>query len=312
MSLPENLQIERAIFSTLSFFSLFQVPLSQDKVFLYLYKQSASLKQVGEVLEKMVLENKIFSKNGLYALKAWPDSLTNLRQQEAEKRYKKVRKFLWLLSLVPFVREASLINSMAIGNIKKESDIDFFIIVRPGFLYFARTFIILLFHLFFLYKTKNHIKEKFCFGFYISTKHLNLEDILIQPTDPYTAFWLASMKPLFGKKEYVAFIKANPWVFEYLPNFTPTPHFYGLIKKPFGIYLRFILEIIFYVPAFLVEPLLKRIHIRHTFNLPENHWPTATTIAKSDILKLHALDPRAKIRDDFYKVAESCLEIVMG
>ncbi len=308
MFLPENMQIEKAILSTLSFFSLFQVPLSKDKVFLYLYKQSASQKQVEEVLEQMFLENKIVKKNELYALTAWPESLTELRQEETEKRYKKVKKFLWLLSLVPFVREASLINSMAIGNIKKESDIDFFIIVRPGFLYFARTTIILLFHLFFLYKTKNHIKEKFCFGFYISTKHLNLEDILIKPEDPYTAFWLASMKPLFGKKEYVNLVKQNPWVFEYLPNFTPTPHFYGLIKKPFGIYLRFILEIIFYVPAFLIEPLLRRIHIRHTFNLPENHWSTATTIAKSDILKLHALDPRAKIRDDFYKAAELALK----
>jgi hypothetical protein len=47
---------------------------------------------------------------------------------------------------------------------------------------------------------------------------------------------------------------------------------------------------------------LRKIHIRHTFRLPENHWKTSSTIANKDMLKLHALDPRKDLRDSFWGI----------
>ncbi len=303
--MPPETDINKAVLSTLSFFNLFSVPLTAEQVFLYLYKQSAGLSQVKDALIFLASQNKIFSKNEMYALTPWADGLPEQRSREYEKRIKKVKKFLWLLALVPFVREMSLINSMAMGNVKEESDIDLFVITAPNFVYFARTIIFLIFRLLGAYKTKNKIKERFCFGFYVSASDLDLQKILIKPEDPYTAFWLASMQPLFGKKNYVKLVCSNPWVFEYLPNFTPTPHFYGLVHQPMSLYLKPLLEVVFFLPALLLEPVLRKIHITHTFNLPENHWATATTIANKYMLKLHALDPRSKIRAGFFKSLEA-------
>jgi hypothetical protein len=50
----------------------------------------------------------------------------------------------------------------------------------------------------------------------------------------------------------------------------------------------------------ILEPLLRRVHIRHTFKLPENHWKTSSTIADRKMLKLHALDPRKDLRNRFW------------
>jgi hypothetical protein len=59
-----------------------------------------------------------------------------------------------------------------------------------------------------------------------------------------------------------------------------------------------------WLPAIILEPALRRIHIRHTFNLPENNWKTSSTIANEHMLKLHALDPRKDLRRHFYHLLQ--------
>jgi hypothetical protein len=64
--------------------------------------------------------------------------------------------------------------------------------------------------------------------------------------------------------------------------------------------LKRFLEVVCYLPAALLEPVLRRVHIRHTFKLPENHWKTSSTVANKSMLKLHALDPRKDLRKQFF------------
>ena len=120
-----------------------------------------------------------------------------------------------------------------------------------------------------------------------------LKEIKLKKSDPYLYFWLATLKPLAGENYYFQkFMEKNGWIKQELPNFQRD--FY-LGTKATG--RQKFWEMI--IPGFvanLLESLARRLQQRRIKKLPENSWPTSTTIAKNHILKLHALDRRAKFR----------------
>ncbi|MDP4001309.1 MAG: hypothetical protein Q8P83_03650 [bacterium] len=296
-----NPQVERAILAVLVFFSLYDVGLEKRRIFELLYRASASEEQVVESLANLVSKELIINQDELYSLEPLNFSKSQTSKYEIAKRWKRVDKYFWLLSILPFVENLSVINSLVIGNADTESDIDFFVVTRPGKLYFTRSLIIVLFRMLGVYKTRKKIRDQFCFGFYVSSDRMSLEKVLIKPDDPLFAFWFASFAPLFGRRIYEEFVSENNWIKSYFPNFVSEQRtgFYRSI--PFGSrIIKFLTEVILWIPALIVEPMLRHIHIRHTFNLAENHLPNSTTVANEHMLKLHAIDPRIEIRARFY------------
>jgi hypothetical protein len=157
-----------------------------------------------------------------------------------------------------------------------------------------------------VYKTRDQVNERFCFGFYVTENHSQLENVLIEDEDPLFAFWFASFAPLINRHAYRDLVESNRWIYDYFPNFEYITRLMYIQERSFWLLLaKNILEFILILPAIALEPLLRSIHIRHTFRLPENHWDTSTTVANEYMLKLHALDPRKDIRAKFYEVLRS-------
>ena len=302
----KNEEINSAILKTMAFFSLYNLPLTTSEIHNLLYKYPAEEHEVANTLTSLVYAGKLVEKNGRYALKDWDQAQTESNKFEIEKRWRKVDRYFWVLSLVPFLVQASIINSLAMGNADQESDIDFFVVTQPNRLYFVRSVIIAVFRLLGVYKTRNKINEQFCFGFYVTSNHMTLQRVLIEGEDPLFAFWFATFAPLINANAYQNLVGANQWIYEYFPNFQPQARLKYIRKKNW--FLRLIkgmLEIMLTIPGMILEPVLRRIHIRHTFDLPENHWPTSTTVADAHMLKLHALDPRVEMRNKFYEVLKT-------
>jgi hypothetical protein len=292
--------VTQGVLATLAFFNLYKLPVSSHKVWELLYRTAATLPEVEAELDRLVKLDVIITKDKLFALENWDEKLYATNQQEIEKRWNRIKRFYWALSSVPYVESICVINSVAMGNADTESDIDFFIITKPNRLYFVRTWIILMFKLFGVYKTRDKINKQFCFGFFITSDALSIKHLLLPQEDPYLVYWLATIIPITGEQMYERFIKENRWLYSWFPNFK-TLHRAGMVrefqpKKR----LKRIFEALFNVCAALTEPLLRRIHIRHTFKLPENHWRTSSTIANKTMLKLHALDPRKDLRQRFW------------
>lgn len=83
----------------------------------------------------------------------------------------------------------------------------------------------------------------------------------------------------------------------YFPNYNPDFRTQRLrASNSFLILTKKIIEVILWIPAEILEPVLRSIHIKHTFSLPENHWKTSSTVANNDMLKLHAIDARESTR----------------
>ncbi len=299
-------KIHEAIISTLAFFALYELPLNSRRVQELLLNQIASLEEVEAALRELARQSKIIQSGSLYSTKVWNQASYLANQQELIHKWEKIGRYFNWLALVPFVRNVSVINSLSLGTADSDSDIDFFVITKPRRLYVVRSMIIVLFRLLGVYKTREKIKDRFCFGFFVSPQALKFEPIMLKPQDPYFLFWLASMRPVFGGQAYWQLMQANQWLAEHFPNFKPMQRL-SSAKQPgfFILTVKYLLEVLLWIPALLAEPILRRIHITHTFKLAENNTVTSTTIANAGMLKLHAYDVRAEVAAAFERTLQS-------
>lgn len=295
-------KVTEGVISTLAFFDLYKLPLPLQRIWELLYRVQATLPQVEQELSQLVQLGVVIHKNGLYALNDWDEAKYLANQLEIDKRWAIINKYFWALSSVPFVEHIAVINSVAMGNADSESDIDFFVITKPNRLYFARTWIILLFKLMGVYKNRKVTNERFCFGFYITSDKLSIKELLLAGEDPYLIYWLGTITPITGQNIFERFIKENKWIYSWLPNYR-TQFRLEVIKnlKP-ALFLQNFISLVMALPAAMTEPFLRWYHIRHTFKLPENHWATSSTIANKHMLKLHAIDPRKDLRNKYQNV----------
>ncbi len=295
VSVKTREDLRSAVLSTLAFFALYELPLTTVRI-TELLGVRATPEEVTEALTELVSENSIFQAGNLYSLKPWKASDYRDKQIEISKKWRKIDNYYSWLALLPYVRLVAVINSLALGTADADSDIDFFVITKPNRLYFVRSVIIVLFRLLGVYKTRHKIKDKFCFGFFVSNDNLNLEQLLIKPRDPYFVYWLSNMRPVVGGKQYWELMNENKWLNDKLPNFNGMDRL-ASAKKP-NLLIRvtkIIFEIVLWIPTVIAEPILRKIHIDHTFKLAENRAVTSTTTAHASMLKLHAYDVRAQI-----------------
>lgn len=294
-----NNKTQEGILSTLAFFDIYRLPLSAERIWQLLYKAQATLSEVERELKFLCRAGLIVHRDGMYALQAWDQRRFQSNQDEIGKRWARVERYRKILTLLPFVESIAVINSMAMGNADSESDIDFFVITQPRRLYFVRTLVILLFKLLGIYKTREKTNLQFCFGFYLSSDRLSLKWLVLPEEDPYLVFWMATILPLFGQTAYERFIKENKWLYVWFPNFRTLQRLQKVSEMGGWRRLKKFAEKCLLIPAIVLEPLLRFVHIRHTYKLPENSWPTSSTVANEWVVKLHALDPRKDLRRKF-------------
>ena len=301
-------KLHEAIISTLAFFSLYELPLTSKRIYELLIEYKSTLEEIDIALEALVLDGKVLRSGNLYSVKSWNPATYHERQVEISKKWARIDKFFNWLAVLPFVRQISVINSLALGTADSDSDIDFFVVTKNNRLYFVRSMIIVVFRLLGVYKTRHQIKDRFCFGFFVSEKDLDLEHLLIKPRDPYFKFWLANMRPLVGGQQYWQMMQANSWLAQDFPNFQAVKRLTSVKQSSFLIrVIKFFLEVILWFPSLALEPILRRIHIGHTFKLAENNTTSSTTVANAQMLKLHGADVRVEVAQAYNQVLKSML-----
>lgn len=128
-------------------------------------------------------------------------------------------KWLQFLKLTRFFRHLPFIDfvlgagSLALGNVHQDSDFDVIVGVKPGRIFTARFFCILMFDLLGRRRRKLSHREaasnKICFNHFITPKTHRLRP-------PYNIYWQELYKnlvPIYGQKEKIQdFFKANDWM----------------------------------------------------------------------------------------------------
>lgn len=250
------------------------------------------------------LKEKVVEKDGYYCFKG-RDHIINIRMlrlQHSRLLWKKTQFIARLIQYAPFVRAITVTGSLAMNNVRIDSDdIDFFVFTEEKRLWMVFTVLGTLGRL-----SRGRI---ICPNYYLSIGHF-----LLKRRDLFTAREIAQAKPLVGFSYYEDFLRLNKWITNHFPNFNhnlnqtekihqrPLPRILKLsIEKLLGGTVGDKLE------KFLKTILKSRLHVHHkTFN-SELDRETLTNALDEVELRFHARRHREDILSEFQKRVKKAL-----
>ncbi len=222
--------LERAIYATIAYFDIFSYPLTSIEIWKWLFLKKEhqlrkfSLDDVVVAIDgSQSLKQLLSKKNGFHFLKGREGIVETRwkRHNYTQRRFRRMRKFARLVQMIPFVEGVAACNTIAISDIRKDSDLDVFIIVRHGRMWYTRFKITALAWLARMLRHGDKVADRICLSFFITDDALNLESIAKKPYDIYLMYWISLLVPLWDKGVFQDFSKQNAWVRDYLPNYTP-------------------------------------------------------------------------------------------
>ncbi len=218
--------LEKSILTTLTWFDVNERPLTTFECWYYLFTKdgialsSVTLFDVTEVLTNLQNKNLVKNQNGFWQLVSSPNWLDGRQQKErwAIIKWHKALRGARLISYLPFVKMVAVGNSVAwFAPRRKNSDIDLFIVASSGHLWLVRLLVSLITQIKGWRRHNNKINNRLCLSFYTTTDNLSLKNLSYN-FDPYLAYWIASLIPLYNDGVYLKWCEANNWVGEYLPS----------------------------------------------------------------------------------------------
>jgi hypothetical protein len=293
--------LEQSVMRTVLWFSQFSQPLTIFEIWKWLVgpKRSYGLGEVYAILEKSEwLREKLESQDGFYALKgSRMATLVRERQSrflDAERKFALLRRAAMYFSLLPGVRTVAAANTLAWWSTTKESDIDLYIVTRPGHIWSSRFWLVVPFLLLGRRPRQDQstsMRDPFCFSFFSTSDALNLEELCL-PRDYYMAFWIRSLVPVFDRDGHLTTLQSeNRWAARQLPNAHSRPvhhrhHPHRLPSLPIqwkGFESLFREAQRSRLPA----------QLREIANLDTR------VVVTDEVLKFHETDRRAQYRDQF-------------
>lgn len=201
-----------AIFRTVAFFDVLDYCLTAEEVCDRLVGFRASR---DEVLLGLAMCPKIESEGEFYFLRGRSELVT-LRvdsQPFHRAQWNKVRRWRWIFSLTPFLKEVYVCNTLGMTQARPGSDIDLFIVTRRNRLFLVRTWLLILTQLFGVRRHGDKVEGRFCLSFFVDEDHMNLSGLLLRPYDIYFAYWLLLLKPITHFSPTL--LHANKWINQY-------------------------------------------------------------------------------------------------
>jgi hypothetical protein len=205
--------LQEQILRTLLYYDIFNYPLKIDEIIKFLGTRHADINLIRAQLDELIEEKQVFRFGEFYSIQ---DNTTYIARREngnreAERYLPLAFKKAKLIAAFPFVRGVLASGSLSKGYMDEKSDLDFFIITKPGRLWIARTLLVMYKRLF-LFNSHKH----FCVNYFIDSDHLEIEE-----KNVFTATELATVIPLYGKEHYENLHRKNSWLLNFFPNYAP-------------------------------------------------------------------------------------------
>ncbi|MFA6105771.1 MAG: hypothetical protein WC725_04245 [Patescibacteria group bacterium] len=214
------MKAETAIIKTLSYFDVFNFPLTKEELLNYLWQgHEQNEVEVNTALQALVSAGKVGGVGSYYFLPGREDIIVkrNLAVAHTEKKLRRAQFAIKLISGIPFLKAVFVCNSVAAETASAESDIDFFIVSAEGRLWLVRFFSNLILRVLGLRTGKLHSANRVCLSFFVGEKHLDLTGLRICEEDIYLVYWLRQLYPLYDPKNFLIKIwRANGWAKDYL------------------------------------------------------------------------------------------------
>lgn len=209
-----------AILQTLIYSNIFSFPLTKEELWRFLITSQPITR---DAFQKALqdLEKVLVKKENWYALayEGFAERKEGLKY--VKKKQQRIGQAVSWLSKIPTIKLLALSGSLAAGVVKKDDDIDIFIVSTHGTVWLTRlaTFLVLEFSGARRARLEKSAKNKICVNMILD------ESVVAFPSDRrdvYTARELAQLQVLYQKdRMFNRLIAANPWVYRLLPNAFP-------------------------------------------------------------------------------------------
>jgi len=201
-----------AVFATVSYADVFDMPITLDHLHRYLVGYSLSLLETSMAVDDLVNHGRLGRRDDVIYLTGREEVLDiyDERTQRARTMWDQAEVWGRRIGRIPFVRMVAVTGGLAVDSVADHDDIDFFIVTRPRRLWLTRLMIIV------LGRIADRDNIDLCPNFIVSTRALEMDEQSI-----YVARELAQMVVIVGNELCKSVRHSNAWMFEYLPNATP-------------------------------------------------------------------------------------------
>lgn len=219
--------LDKNILSTVCYYDALDYPMTVFEIWKYLtdIKNGEDSHRRGEIkiadilarLNEDALKRFLGKKRGFYFLKN-RDSLVEQRIKRDKisvAKIKRLRKVVWFLRFVPFVRAILVTGRLAMKNAQHESDWDILVVLKRGRIWVGRT--LTTGFSYFLGKRRHHnkTKDRVCLNYFITTSSMEIRN-----KDLFSASEYFFCIPIFDSKKYFKKFKLkNSWIKKYKPNY---------------------------------------------------------------------------------------------
>jgi len=293
--------LEKSILATLVYYDVLERPLTGWEIFKYLIKKKnlgqLKLKKIIELLEVSPL---ISQKNGFYFLQGRARIVKERieRQKMADQKWKKTRRMVKSLQLIPFIRSVVVSGSLAMNNPKKESDIDLLIVTKAGRIWTCRGLTTLIIHLLGQRRHGCLTENRFCLNHYLTDQSLKVPFPSL-----YNAQTYAHLVPLWQAEDglYNQFQRTNQWLKDYLLFYSSGEsnlrkikpnHFFNILRKSRE----------FFLDRWLgnrIESILKKIQTRRIKKDPLTYQSGGRVVFNDQQLEFHPDSPEKGILEKY-------------
>ncbi|HPN54925.1 MAG TPA: hypothetical protein PLB52_03275 [Candidatus Moranbacteria bacterium] len=303
-----NSKLNKHILATIIYYDGFDYPLTAFEIWKHMIrtdyaddKKTEMRISLAEVMKQLKDEGLVYyidNQNGFYFLKGRKNLVEKriARNKISMGKMKNLRKAVWLLRCVPFVRMVGITGALAMKNAKLKSDLDLLVVLKKGKIWTGRTLVTFFLH---ILKKRRHgqkIADRVCLNFFITDESLE-----IITKDLYSASEYMFLFPLFGFENFQRFQIKNSWIKSIKPNYaiTEIPPLKIITDSVFSRNLRNFGEKI--LSFRWIEKTLKKAERKKIMQNPKTHQEGSLIYANDDAL-VFLPDPHGpKVFEEFKK-----------
>jgi hypothetical protein len=222
MSIPT---LQKNILATLAYYDGLDYPLTAFEIYKYLISLDNQqptthndfyLSNIIKELEEYNLKRLIEEHRGFYFLRGRKELVAKRIKagKISEAKIKRLRRVVWFLRLVPYVRMIGVTGRLAAKNADHQSDWDVLVVLKSGRIWIGRTLLTTFLQLIGKRRHGQKIKDRVCLNYFITDESLEL---ITQ--DLYSSGEYSRLFPIFDSGIFQKFQIQNKWIKKFRPNF---------------------------------------------------------------------------------------------
>lgn len=286
--------IREAILDMVAYFGIFGLPVANERL-VSLLSVKASHLAVQSIAQDMVQSGELIMVEDKYGLAGVEYRGLELMAMRREELMAKARRVGRIIGLLPFIKSVCVINSVAIGNVHEDSDIDLLIITTPGRVFVAKGLLWKVFHWLRIIETEEHKAGQFSLGMFLTTRGVVFERDIMHQNEPDLVYRLMTVEPVYGARRWYEVLRASPYMKAAVPNYIWPTGNRTIDRSGWKLLDR-------------LDDRGYRIHLKHTSQQKKNLQPEAFVRVRPDIINLHALDRTREIAERWHKLRGTWVE----